>query len=140
MHIHPRQVGLFVLSVVLLLCGGCASTPLHTVTSFVTNHETLISGKRTPMNTFTLDDTIRVFVDLQWDDPTKDAGYRDVKWNWYSGDKLISTGGRQFHFKHTPYELWGAKPASALGTGNFKVDVLVDNRVVTTQEFTIAEK
>ncbi len=140
MKANDRLWSISLLLTVFALIGGCASTPLRTVNSFVTNREALAYGKRTPMTTFTQEDTIRVFVDLQWDDPTKEAGYHNVKWNWYSGDQLISTGGRGFEFKHTPYELWGEKPASALGLGHFKVDVLIDNHLMATQEFTIAAR
>ena len=122
---------------VLGLTAGCASPPIHAVNSFVTDYQSLVYGKRTPKSTFTQADTIRFLVDLQWDDPKKDAGFHDVKWNWYSNGQLISTGGREFHFKHTPYELWGVKQASALGTGDFKVDLLVDGQIMATQTFSI---
>ena len=123
-----------------LLLAGCADHPisqLHVVSNFLTSEENVVKGIRTPMTAFTSKDVIVYFIDFQWDDATRGFGGHEVKYNWYAGDKLISTGHHGQGFDHAPLELWGRRSASSLGTGHFKVDAFVDDTLVASKEFDI---
>jgi hypothetical protein len=120
----------------LLACLGCA-VQVRAVNSYCTTQESLFRGKRAVQNTFGPQDVIRYYVDLQWDDVTRQAGRHKVEWNWYSGDRLVSTNSKSLRMDVAPYEVWTTRPASALGLGVFKVETKVDGVVVAANAFTI---
>jgi hypothetical protein len=115
-----------------------ATQEVHAVSCCLTSGENFTKGKRIPVTTFTSQDVIRLYVAVGWDDPTKGAGVHDINYNWYSGDKLVSTFFRRADFVRSPAELHSTRAASDLGTGHFKAEILIDKKVVGSKEFDIS--
>jgi hypothetical protein len=111
---------------------------VHPVSCCLTSAENYLKGKRIPVATFTSQDFIRLYVTVGWDDPSKGAGVHDIVYNWYKGDKLVSTFNRQAELVRTPADLHSTRAASDLGTGHFKAEILVDKMVMGSQAFDIA--
>ena len=120
----------------LLVSLGCA-VPVRAVHSYCTTQESLNRGKRAVRDSFGLEDVIRYYVDLQWDDVSKSAGRHEVEWNWYAGGRLVSSNSKVMHMNVAPFEVWTTRAASALGTGAFRVETKVDGLVVATHSFII---
>jgi hypothetical protein len=114
-----------------------AAQEIHALSCCLTSGENVMKGKRIPMATFTSQDVIRLYVGVRWDDPTKGAGIHDINYNWYAGDKLVSTFYRRADFVRTPAELHSTRAASDLGTGHFKAEILIDKKSVGSKEFDI---
>jgi hypothetical protein len=89
------------------------------------------------MKSFSSQDYVVFDVSLQWDPTRTSLGKHSVTWNWYADGKLISTDTKPLEFHHPPYDLWSRRAASALGTGSFKVEVLLDRRFLAGNIFTI---
>ena len=106
----------------------------------LTKQEALLNGKRVATNRFTTEDVIRCYVSVTWDDVTAGAGEHSVIWNWYKGEKLISSHKKKLDFNYAPYEVYTTRPAFALGVGHFKVETLVDGKIMDSREFDIVEK
>jgi hypothetical protein len=115
-----------------------ATQQLHSVSCCLTSAENYLKGKRIPVSAYTPQDVVRLYVSVRWDDPTKDAGVHDINYNWYLGDKLVSTYYRRALFVRSPAELHTTRAASDLGSGHFKVEILIDKNVVGSKEFDIA--
>jgi hypothetical protein len=124
--------------ITLMLLTSCATGPqVHVVSSFLVSSESLAKGKRTPATTFTLEDVVRFYVDIRWDDATKDLGLYHVTFKWSQDSKVLSSAIRTYRFNTTPFELWTQRAASALGVGHFRVEVLVGGEVLASKEFDI---
>jgi hypothetical protein len=129
----------FLLSAHFSLLFAADTTGLRVVSHFVTSGESLTHAKRTPMRIFTSQDYLIFFVSLQWDPTKTSLGKHSVTWNWYAGDRLISTDTKPLEFHHPPYDLWSKRAASALGTGSFRVEARLDGRFLAGNTFTIKE-
>ena len=133
-------IGIFGL-LAFLSINGCVGRPLQisSVNKILTNGESLKNGKKVPTDKFGLQDEIIFYVYVKWDDPLQSYGKHNVVWNWYSNGKLISNGKKDVNFDKTPKELWTHRSASALGSGHFRVETLVDGKEVGATEFDIKE-
>lgn len=111
---------------------------VHGVSCCLTTVGNYKEGKLVPITAFTSQDVIIFYVAVGWDDPTKAAGIHDIDYNWYKGDKLVSTFSRRALFNRSPADLRTTRAASALGTGHFKAEVQIDKKTVESKEFDIA--
>jgi hypothetical protein len=95
--------------------------------------------EETPMTSISQKDRYYVITHVGWDPPTADGGYHSVQWQWYSGGKLVVQRKRRedMYFKKTPYRLWYSFPAADFPVGHYRVDLLIDKKVVESQEFDI---
>lgn len=112
---------------------------VHAASCCLTSGEYFTKGKRVPVAKFSTQDVIRFYASVQWDDPTKGAGIHDINYNWYSGNKLVSTFSRRCEFVRSPTDLHTTRTASDLGIGHFKVEILVDDNVIGSKEFDIVQ-
>jgi hypothetical protein len=112
---------------------------LRVATCCLTSGEYVRQGKLVPVAAFTSQDRVRLYVAVRWDDPTKGAGIHDINYNWYSGNKLISTFYRRADFVRSPAELHTTRTASDLGVGHFKAEIVIDKKVVGSKEFDISQ-
>jgi hypothetical protein len=120
-----------------LLLSGCAGT-LRSAGSVLTTKENLESGRLVPQETFSLQDIICFHVDVTWDDITQDAGFRDMKWNWYKDGKLVAHFENDHaYFRGAPNARVQMQPASGLGVGHFRVECVADNKLIASAEFDI---
>ncbi len=103
----------------------------------VTSQERLQLDKPSPQSTFGLDEVVYVVVYVTWPDITKGGGEHPVEWNWYRGDQLVSHAHAMVRFMSAPADLHTGRPASALGVGSYKVDTVLDGKVISTNAFTI---
>jgi len=137
MTLKNKAIALLMGVSVVLSFSAC-STPIHPVGSVLTTKQSFLMGKRIPTKVFSLEDVIRYYVDFTWDDVTGPAGDHQIIWNWYKADVLVSTGTKErVYFKRAPHGIFTMRPASALGVGKFRIDVLVDGKVMSSVDFEI---
>ena len=129
---------LFIGCVVLVTLPGCSSVPVRTTGSILTTKESFLSGRLISQHTFKLQDIIRYHVDFTWDDVTQGAGVRQVKWNWYKDGKLVAADKNDnAEFRKANSGRFTMRPAYGLGRGHFKVECIVDDKPMASEEFDI---
>ena len=89
------------------------------------------------MDKFSLEDVVRYDAYFTWDDVTKPAGPHAVQWKWYKEGTLVSSASKTPAFNTAPFDLWTDRPAVGLGTGKFRIDVVVDGSVRSSVNFEI---
>lgn len=110
---------------------------LNKVTSFVTSGGDASTFKRDPQKIFGIGDTIFIVTTVTWEPLGSSAGRHKAKWRWFANGSLISEIELKPNFKPTPYELWAKMPASALGSGSHRVELLIDDQLYDTQVFVV---
>jgi hypothetical protein len=101
---------------------------LRSAESGLTTNENLDSGRLIPQHVFFPEDIICFHVDVTWDDVTQDAGYRDMKWNWYKDGTLVAHfENYHAYFRGAPNARVEKQAASGLGLGHFRVECLAEN-------------
>jgi hypothetical protein len=97
-------------------------------------------GKQTLADTFTPTETIIYSIEMEVDDPKKDLTTHDIAFKWYNGSRLTSDssdGQYSFSSDGVSYHLRTEKPASILGVGHLRVEVLIGGDIVASREFEI---
>jgi hypothetical protein len=112
-------------------------TDIQVVSHYVTSGQNLQHSKKVPMKVFSSQDSVNFFANFQWDPRKMSLGKHTVTWNWFSGSTLVSTTTKQMEFHHPPYSLWSRREASALGKGEFTVQVAMDGTVMASSGFSI---
>ena len=131
-----RSTGLWLAGSLVL--AGCAGQPLTVVRSLTMTEPNFELGELTPQAHFSMKDIIRVETFLSWPDPGDGDGLHDVEWDWYRSGILVSRTRRyNLQFDSTPYGLWTRRAAVGLGPGDYRVDTLVDDRLVVSDHLVI---
>ncbi len=121
-----------------LACAGCADQPLSLTNSVVTSASNALHGSATPQSHFVAGEYVRVLVYVGWPDVAQPGGYHHVDWNWYRGSQLVShTRTVRLRFNYAPAELSTQRAAVALGPGDYRVDTIVDDKVLSSNSFSI---
>jgi hypothetical protein len=133
--------------IILMACAacsplGCASISvdqMHFYNGMVTVGGVGSRFEEAPMTSISQKDRFYVITHVSWDPPTADGGNHSVEWQWHSGDRLVVQRKREsaLHFKKTPYRIWYTFPAADFQVGHYRVDVLIDDKVVDSHEFDI---
>ena len=132
-----KFVGLVVLCAVAIGLQGCVSG-IRAANSGVTTLPNYLSGNLVPMATFSTTDIIRFYVSITWDNVNQEAGTRDVAWNWYKDGQLVGhRENERAYLKSAPNTRFATQPASALGTGHFRVECLIGGERIASAEFDI---
>jgi len=133
------RVALGVLSAVAVgLCFQGCVTGFRAANSGVTTAANYNHGNLVPMTTFSLNDIIRFYVSVTWDDVTQEPGWEVVSWNWYKGGKIVGHfENDRAYFKGAPNTRILTQPASALGTGHFTAECLINGKQIAQAEFDI---
>ena len=103
----------------------------------MTSGENVLHAKYTPMKSFSSQDVVVLLIGLQWDATQRSLGKHSLTWNWYSGNKLISTDTKTAELHNPPYKIWSRREAFSLGTGSFRAEVLLDGHFLAGNTFTI---
>lgn len=117
---------------------GCLTPKWYVTSSILTSTEMFAKGKRTPVHSFGPQDFIVLFTDLKWDAVKREGGLHTVGYNWYLGNKLVSKSSGLVDFTSTPFTLATRLSAAGLGTGHFRVETVIDRKVVSTNDFEIS--
>jgi hypothetical protein len=124
---------LFVPALVLFL-SGCASN-IRSAGSVLTTKQSLENGQLVPQTTFTLQDVIAFQVNITWDNLDVDAGQVDIEWNWYrDGKKIAHFENYRAYLKGAPNARVKLQPAASLGVGHFRVECVVDGKVLAAAD------
>lgn len=87
---------------------------------------------------YSIDDSaVNVFVTVNWDKTDQRAGLKSIRWEWYTGDKLVSQVVATFNFYNTPFTLIGSIPIMNLGIGVHHVKLYIEDKEITDQVFEI---
>ncbi len=123
----------------LLACSGCADQQLSVASSVVTSAGSVILGSATPQSHFVAGEYVRVVVYVTWPDVTRFGGDHHLDWNWYRGSQLVSHNHFvRIRFNYSPAELSSQRAAAALGPGDYHVDTVVDDKVLSSNSFSIS--
>ena len=125
---------LWVAGLAAALC-GCASPALR-YSGIVTGAPDETHVREAPSRRVALKDRVIVVTHVSWD-TERDGGQHAVQWNWYEGETLIAERAKTLDFTKTPYRFARSLPASDLGVGRYRVEVLVDGSRVDEQTFDI---
>jgi hypothetical protein len=121
------------LSIVVL--AACAS-PSMRYTGVITVSENP-DAREVPTQKVALKDRVVVVTHVAWPEASRQGGLHAVRWNWYEGDTLIAERQRTLDFGKTPFRFSRSLPASDLGIGHYRVEVLVDGVRVDEQRFDV---
>jgi hypothetical protein len=130
-------IGLILLVAVSIGFQGCV-TGFRAANSGVTTKANFLIGHLAPRTTFSTADVICFYVSVTWADVNQEPGWEEVAWNWYKDGQLV--GHREndrAYFKGAPNTRHVMQPASALGTGHFKVECLINGDQIAAAEFDI---
>ena len=130
-------ISLILLSAVSIAFQGCVSG-FRAANSGVTTKANFLIGHLAPRTTFSTADVICFYVSVTWADVNQEPGWEEVTWNWYKDGQLV--GHREndrAYFKGAPNTRHVMQPASALGTGHFKVECLINGDQIAAAEFDI---
>src|ERR1700723_1851728 len=112
-----------IILLVSMMVSACVTTNTqpHASSTTLTTDLNYKMSKRTPMNVFSLEDSVVCLVDFQWADVTKASGEHNVEWRWYKEGALVSETKRQLDFRRSPYTTMTRRSATSLGIGHFTV-------------------
>jgi serine/threonine protein kinase len=75
---------------------------------------------------------------MRWDPSIADAGAHDIEWRYYLGDGLrVVRKDPGVLFKLNPRHLQWSQPAAGFEVGHYRVDILIDGKVVDKVEFDV---
>ncbi len=81
--------------------------------------------------------TIRFISTFEWADAGKSAGRHRVAWKWYNGKQLVDEVSTANDFTNSPFTVLSYIPARRLGLGSSKVELYVDDKLVTTEALVV---
>ena len=110
---------------------------IHKTSSLVTSGGEDLKFKRIPESHIKLDSRVFYVTTIGWEPVTSDAGRHKVMWRWYANGTLISEIKQKYTFYPTPFEFFAHIPATALGVGHHKVELLIDLKSFDSQEFEV---
>jgi hypothetical protein len=132
------KLNVTLMSCLLVVFGvaGCATPRIGLVSGMVTTGGEL-KFEEVPVTEVHLKETAIVLTHLSWSPATDEAGRHEVQWLWYSGDRLVHAAKKDVNFRRTPFRLHSFVPAAGLGLGHYRVTVLIDGKLIDTQEFNV---
>ncbi|MCF7361453.1 MULTISPECIES: hypothetical protein [Vibrio] len=95
--------------------------------------ESLVSGIG---NEFGIEDRIYVLSIANWDPELKGEKV-EARWDWYTGDELRYTHGRDILMKEPPHRFWGRKSGVELGKGEHRVVIYLDDKKEEELHFSV---
>lgn len=118
--------------------GSLSADQIQLTSSFVTNGGTGPRFESKPMTAIPQSTTHYIMNHVHWDPVTQGAGRHDVVWNWYNADnKQVATRTMNFNFDKTPYQFWYKFPAAGLNVGRYRVETMIDQRLISTTNFDV---
>jgi hypothetical protein len=135
-----KSISFYVLFLTLALLSGCVTIPVADMNVKAT---ILTAGgdgpryKRVPQEIFTQADQINYLTTITWDDVESSAGRHKVVWKWYNNNKLVTVIERKYNFYTTPFELLGYISGLSIGNGRNKVELYIDDKLLTSKVFSV---
>lgn len=123
----------------LTACASMNVDQLHFYNGMVTVGGEGARFQEIPMTSISQKDRLYVIEHVRWEPPTAEAGDHRLEWRWYTGDKLVSQRKREtpLHMKRTPYRFFYTIPAADFDVGHYRIDVLIDDKIVDSHEIDI---
>jgi hypothetical protein len=139
-----QRYGWVITATILILCQGCASTAIskdkyQVYNGFITTGGDTTKFEFVPTKTVSQKDEVYVVEHIKWDPNLGSQGVHPVRWQWYSGDKLVAVRSEQKKFDKTPDEFWYRLPGGDFKSGHYRVDVSIDGTIVDSQEFDVVK-
>jgi hypothetical protein len=119
----------------ILVLAGCASPSMRYAGVITASENPEV--REVPTKKVALKDRVVVVTHVAWPEVDKQGGLHAVRWNWYEGETLIAERQRTLDFGKTPFRFFRSLPASDLGIGHYRVEVLVDGNRVDEQFFDV---
>ncbi len=129
----------FALLVIVLLCSCGIPVERMRLTSVVLTTSAGGGLPKSSQKRFTQSERIVLFTTVEWADLGKSAGKHEVAWKWYRNEKLVTVVKKTYVFHKSPLALWNAIAGSSMGQGHSKVEMYVDDKLITTERFEVLE-
>jgi hypothetical protein len=129
---RPSLSAATVVALVLTVLSACSGPAMYYSGAIATSEDPKardVVAKRVPLK-----DKVVVVTRVSWLEE-ESRGPHAVRWNWYEGDVLIAERAKTLDFARSPYRFTHSLPASDLGLGHYRVEVLVDGKKVDEQSF-----
>ena len=112
---------------------------VFTMSRCLTTQESLLKGKRTAMKSFSLQDIIRYYVAVNWYDSTKAYGPHEYYLQLVVGTQTGIHPPKKRCVPENACRAMCNESGVSLGQWTFpKVEILIDNKGVGAEEFTIS--
>ena len=130
----------------VLLINACAYVPTEKINlkssvmakEVINSPETGTFAPKNVTNEFSIDDPIiNVFATVSWDNVNSGAGVKEIRWEWYTDDRLVSKINAKFIFHTTPFSILGNIPTHILGKGNHSVKFYIENKEFSSNGFIV---
>jgi hypothetical protein len=115
-----------------LILSACAGPTLYYSGAIATTEDP--KARDAVANRVPLKDHVVVVTRVSWLEEGS-RGPHAVRWNWYEGDTLIAERAKTLDFARSPFRFTHSLPASDLGLGHYRVEVLVDGKKIDEQSF-----
>jgi hypothetical protein len=109
------------------------------VASLVTTGGEDLRFKRIPESQIRLESRVFYVTTIAWEPVTAKAGRHKVMWRWYANGTLVSEIKQTHSFYATPFEFFTHIPATALGVGKHKVELLIDKKSFDALEVEVVQ-
>lgn len=131
-------------ALVLLVALPCEATAKDTpkirkVASLITTGGEDLRFKRIPESQIKLEARVFYVTTIAWEPVTAKAGRHKVMWRWYANGAMVSEIKQTHTFYATPFEFFAHIPATALGVGKHKVELLIDKESFDSLEFEVTQ-
>jgi hypothetical protein len=144
-----REIGtmrrqLFLSALVFLVAMPCVvpakdAPKIRKVSSLITTGGDDLRFKRIPESLVKMESRVFYLTTIAWKPVTAKAGRHKVTWRWYANGTLVSEIKQTHTFYPTPFELFAHIPATALGVGRHKAELLIDKKSFDSLEFEVTQ-
>ena len=144
MKISAMRSHLFLSVLVLVVAMPCAATAkeaptFRKVSSLVTTGGDDHRFKRIPESQIRMESRVFYVTTIAWEPVTAKAGRHKVMWRWFANGTLVSEIKQTHTFYPTPFEFYTHIPATALGVGKHRVELLIDKKSFDSLEFEVVQ-
>lgn len=121
----------------LVGCVGIPTEQMHFYNCMITTGGDGGSFNEVPTKVVPQKKMFWVITHMSWDDTKKSAGMHKVKWRILQGESLVTERSDSYDLKETPNRMWSSYPAANFQVGHYHAEVIIDGKLVDTQEFDI---
>ena len=142
MSIKVKLFSVFLASLLTVSCASVSVKEMKTTEVVFTKEladtqNTTIAPKSITQDFDINDPVVNVLATVRWDAKSPNAGIKTIRWEWYTGEELISQVEARFNFYTTPFTILGNMPTRMLGVGEHRVKLFIEKVEFVNKTFVI---
>lgn len=138
----------FLIFVFICFFAGCSTTNIDETINFNEMNVNLITAKNVKKgegvyditDSFNFEGRIYIYATFTWPEISKKGGEKTITVKWYNGENLISKKDRLCKMSTPPYYVWFSTKGPALGEGDCKAEIYINERLAGTKLFKVNAK